>query len=199
MAKILPITGLATLLGGSHFLECKNIWLFLVGLMMPPKNIFVYGTLLFDEVVHALTGENCLTIPAKLIGYRRCRIEDPHREAVGPVVVRKKGACTSGKVLLNLSCESFRAIELFEESAGGYEPVNSEVLCNDGRLLMVTFYRAQNDLSPMIRSENWSEQDFQNAALRLYVENRIPSLLKKWRELGLLLESNSNDGKLQDS
>ena len=152
-------------------------------------NIFVYGTLMFEDIVRSLTDVQLRTAQATLHDYRRCKIQDPTRDARGPTIIFEKGSVVEGKVLLGADQRIIEILDLFELAAGGYERVQGFVTLQDTTQISVEFYRATDEVREFLTKEDWSESEFRDNSLSFYIEERIPSLRRKWKAMGLFPET----------
>ena len=147
-------------------------------------NVFVYGTLLFDEVVWSLTGKIFASDEATLNDYRRCRIIDLSRDAKGPAIILAPGYSVKGRILYTVDPVTLHILDLFELAATGYERVSGQVLSSDGTNVDVVFYRATEAIKQFLSDDDWSASEFREAYLPDYVNKRIPALRLKWQQNG---------------
>ncbi len=149
-------------------------------------NVFVFGTLMYPRILAALLGEVPAMQDALLEGYRRARIAVPGREAKGPAIEPSEGSIVKGKVLFNLSDRQLRVLDLFETAATGYERIKGRAELFDGRQADVEFYEATEELRPHLLDQDWSEEDFERHHHDMYVNERVPALLRAWTAQGVL-------------
>jgi len=88
--------------------------------MQTNQHIFVYGLLMFPEVVHALTAKNFLMVDAGLRDYRRYGLTNSPFDAPVPVLVAEPGGYQQGKLLLDVDPASVALLDLFEEIDAGH-------------------------------------------------------------------------------
>ncbi len=148
--------------------------------------LFVFGTLLFDEIVRALIERTPLARPATLAGYRRAEIREPGRLARGPAIVESPGSTVSGRVLVGVDERELRIIDLFEAEAGGYRRITGTVLVEAAQKT-ADFYVATERLRPYLSEEDWAETRFRSEYLNHYVAERIPALLRRWKAEGRIV------------
>jgi len=86
-------------------------------------NVFVYGSLLSNDVVKVLLGRNPLGPNATLRGYHRFHI----KERVYPAVFPRNGGTVEGKVLMELNEKEKRILDEFEDVEYKCEKVLVEV------------------------------------------------------------------------
>lgn len=74
------------------------------------NNIFVYGTLLFESVMHAVTGRDLTYEPAHLEGYACYSLKRRNY----PGMIRQVNSVVYGGVYKDLDAESLRRLDYFE-------------------------------------------------------------------------------------
>ncbi|GAA3764696.1 gamma-glutamylcyclotransferase family protein [Salinactinospora qingdaonensis] len=123
-----------------------------------PNALFVYGTLLFPEVLHALIGRKPESVMASAPGWRAAVLYGrPY-----PGLVPADGAVT-GRLLMGLEPEEWRVLDAFEGEE--YEPRRIELA--DGRPGWVYVW-----LDPeSVATEDWSAEQFAARHLADYVDN----------------------------
>lgn len=112
-----------------------------------PDSLFVYGTLLFPDVVRALIGRVPERTEASVAGWRAAAL--PGRAYPG--LVPAPGAAAGGLVLARLTPEEWQVIHAFEN---GYDL--SEVALVDGRRGWA--YTWAEDIAPL--PADWSADEF---------------------------------------
>lgn len=152
----------------------------------PEGRLFVYGTLMIDEVVKQLLGQPMPSKDAVLYGYERKGIRRGEKGAKGPVLFpSSKDAFVRGKVLEDVDHEAQRVLNLFEDAAGGYDLIEVVVKVQEDGLDLPVARRAAvfcgRPKLRMISSGEWSREEFESKHLRGYVEDRIPRLLEEWK------------------
>lgn len=70
--------------------------------------LFVYGTLLFPEILKNLTGKSFRSIPATLYKYKHCKVT----ETDYPAIIKNENAKTEGMLLFDVDEKSMKKIEL---------------------------------------------------------------------------------------
>jgi gamma-glutamylcyclotransferase (GGCT)/AIG2-like uncharacterized protein YtfP len=122
-----------------------------------PGSLFVYGTLLFPDLVRALIGRVPECTAASVAGWRAAAL--PGRAYPG--LVRAAGATAGGLLLTGLTAAEWRVIDAFEN--GGYDL--TEVTLVDGRRGWA--YTWAEGIAPL--PENWSAEEFAARHLADYV------------------------------
>lgn len=77
-------------------------------------HLFVYGTLLFPEMVFAVTGKQFCTLPAVLEGRQRHKVYEEGQELLYPALQRTEGQKVDGKLLFDVDADSLHKIGEFE-------------------------------------------------------------------------------------
>ncbi|KAK8967986.1 AIG2-like protein [Platanthera guangdongensis] len=108
---------------------------------LPLHNIFVYGSLLADEVVNALLKRVPTCSPATLNGYDRYSIKG----RVYPAILPAEGKKTYGRVILGVTDAELYILDTFEDEE--YKRNTVEVFLNDDseKLLAETYVWGDKD------------------------------------------------------
>jgi len=138
-------------------------------------NVFVYGTLMFREVVIALTKRDFVMKSAVLRGYKRFRVNNPKREQKGPAIVEQSDGEVKGKVLLDVDEATIRILDKFEGSS--YEKRNVSVFVN-GEKISAVVYVGTSFKKEALRGD-WDEEEFRQKYLDFYIKERIPKIIGK--------------------
>ncbi len=112
-------------------------------------DLFVYGSLLFEDVFRAVTGRGAAHEPAVLVGYARYRI----RDATYPAIVPEPGESTEGVVYRALDHRAISALDRFEGDMYTRERV--EVRRADGTAWAVETYVFVDALRGLLEPEPW--------------------------------------------
>lgn len=129
-------------------------------------NLFVYGTLLNDEIVEALVGKTFQRVEASLEGYFVSRLQNKY----SPGMMRKEGAIAKGAILMNIDEDSLNIIRSWE--GDDYDEYNVDVDTEEGVQQCITFLWNSDALD-----EAWSNKDFLENHLQYYLEKDIPNFL----------------------
>ena len=147
-------------------------------------NVFVYGTLMYPEIVQALTEESIGMCDALLPHYARYKIHQPGRDAKGPVIIQQPHSTVEGKVLLDVSPRIVTILDKFELAASGYKRVKEiayRLMDGAESEMVVQTYRAEPEVKEYLWGE-WTKAEFEsNGYLEYYLEKRIPALVEKWK------------------
>ena len=74
------------------------------------QHLFVYGSLLFPELIEKLTGKNFSFLPAVLFGFQRLAVKDSDYPAIVPEVNKK----VDGMLVLDVDRKSMKIFTYFE-------------------------------------------------------------------------------------
>lgn len=149
--------------------------------------VFVYGTLLKDEVVSVLTGVLIPSMPATLPHHRRLKIHKPGRDAKGPAIIKSPSDAVHGRILFNVDDRCLQILDQFELAAGGYKRVQAKACAIGNRFVTVETYRAKKKIHKHLFGD-WCLDEFERLHMAHYVNARIPALIEQWRAEGLYPE-----------
>jgi len=144
----------------------------------PTTDLFVYGTLLFDEVVQAVTDRGFRSVPARLRGYVRCAIIRDGRHEPYPACRPEPPGVISGRLLFDVDDRSMNLIDRFESEPPDYECRPVLVECDDGQLVEASTYVALPSLIRYLAGE-WSVDQFRKDHLTHYLASVIPEMRKQ--------------------
>lgn len=88
--------------------------------MAATEHIFVYGLLMFPDIVQAITGRQYQMLDAVLADHQRKGLTRQLLSAPVPVLVEAPGHAQQGKLLLNVGAPEIRALDLFEDLDSGH-------------------------------------------------------------------------------
>ncbi|KAI0518882.1 hypothetical protein KFK09_006319 [Dendrobium nobile] len=127
---------------------------------LPLHNVFVYGSLLADEVVNALLKRMPPCSPAILNGYHRYGIKGRVYPAILPVESKK----VIGRVIKGVTDAELHVLDAFEDEE--YKRSTVEVFLNDdsGELFVETYVWANKD-DPKLYGE-WDFEEWKELHLK---------------------------------
>ena len=138
------------------------------------KNLFVYGSLLFPEIVNELTGSNFQSKPAILKDYTRVLVHG----ADYPAIIKEKKTEVEGMILFNVDSAALNIISFYE--GGDYDKVLVTVNENGYKIPALTFvWRSEIDY---LSDESWSMEHFKKESLDYYLKEIVPLTLKTYYE-----------------
>jgi gamma-glutamylcyclotransferase (GGCT)/AIG2-like uncharacterized protein YtfP len=126
-------------------------------LSVDPEALFVYGTLLFPEILVALIGRVPDRSPGRIAGWRAAALPGVAYPGLVP-----GPAAVSGRLLTGLKPQEWRVIDAFEN--GGYDLTMLTLV--DGRHGWT--YTCARDVEAL--PEDWSADAFAAGHLAAYVE-----------------------------
>jgi len=141
------------------------------------QHVFVYGSLLFPEIVKGLTGRSFQTKEAMLNGYHRCAVKD----ADYPAIVERPGSQVNGKILLNLDNRSYEILRFFEGDE--YQCVKVDVQTANGKFSACVFVWVGVD--KMLEQTDWNPELFRENGLADYIDFIIPRTVREFERLFL--------------
>jgi gamma-glutamylcyclotransferase (GGCT)/AIG2-like uncharacterized protein YtfP len=124
-------------------------------------SLFVYGTLMFPEVLERLTGKGFPLRPATLFNYQRYEIKDRLYPAIAPM----PGHTVEGFLLEELDEASARLLDAFE--APEYKKTELSVSCQ-GKSHKTHAY-VWGDAHRSLLFGEWLPEDFKKQSLKLYL------------------------------
>ncbi|XP_019242305.1 PREDICTED: AIG2-like protein D isoform X1 [Nicotiana attenuata] len=134
-------------------------------------NVFVYGSLLADDVVHALLKRVPPSNPAILHNYHRFSIKGRVYPAILPVENKK----VTGKVLLDITVPELNILDIFEDIE--YERTTVDVsLMDSSKTLQAETYVWVDKKDPNL----FGEWDFE-VNVRSYIS--VPLLIACWTKI----------------
>ncbi|KAI3435498.1 hypothetical protein D9Q98_001564 [Chlorella vulgaris] len=128
--------------------------------------LFVYGTLMFPEVLKALlAGRVPRHAPAQINGFQRYRIKNQ----VFPGTVKAAQSQVQGLCLFDLQQDELQVLDEFEGDEYYKEEVEAQLL--DGGTTTATVYLWQDSLrSYLYGAGGWDPEAFREKELEAYVE-----------------------------
>ena len=142
------------------------------------KNFFVYGTLLFPEIIFALTKKQFKNQDAVLKDYKRCKIFDNNTPRAYPAILKSIGNNVNGKIIFDVDKKSAKILDFFEDV--DYEKKILTVQSGN-KNFKVIIYVWKNEHKYKLKSE-WDEEEFKKKYLDLYANKKIPKILSEYDE-----------------
>ena len=136
-------------------------------------NLFVYGTLLFDELVMALSGKHFASAAATLHGYSRHAIVRDGKQEAYPAIQPNPSGIVPGRVLFNVDEPSMRRIDCFESDPPVYDRTEVQVDLDEGKEISAITYVARPGLTPCLM-EDWNQDHFARNHLKEYLTTVVP-------------------------
>ena len=132
------------------------------------KNLFVYGTLMNDEIQEALVGRSFKKSAAAVDGFIASDLEGRY----SPGLKRKEDSVVNGYVLHDVDDESFQIIKAWEND--DYELIQVEP--NNGDFGECSTYLWKSD----ILNTPWDNENFRENHMQWYLDDDIPTFLRSY-------------------
>ncbi|GJR45920.1 AIG2-like protein D [Tanacetum coccineum] len=132
--------------------------------MTSANTVFVYGSLLSDDVVRVLLNRIPRTAPAILNGYHRFSIKGRVYPAIIPVENKK----VTGRVLSGLSAMELDILDTYEAEEYDKRTVDVSLL-DTSEVIQAYAYVWGNSTDPDLYGD-WDFEDFKESKLKAYVE-----------------------------
>lgn len=129
--------------------------------------LFVYGTLMWPQVLRALTGKSWVTEDAVLKGFKRCRIKG----AVYPGIKREPASSVKGKVVRGLGGKELSMLDQFEGDA--YERVRIQVNTESNKEEEVFTYVIRKAYKHILSDQEWKETDISDEDIKGFLLEEI--------------------------
>ncbi|WP_455218423.1 gamma-glutamylcyclotransferase family protein [Kaarinaea lacus] len=122
------------------------------------KNLFVYGTLMFDEVWQQLVSSHYHKIDAELADYIRLKVINEDY----PGIIPSAGTRIPGKLILDVSNEDIKQLDLFE---GEYYRRDSVIVFSGSTSHPAETYVFKERFQSLLSNEEWEVDAFKNSGL----------------------------------
>ena len=126
--------------------------------------LFVYGTLITDEVMKRVTGRTFQGRKAVLPGFARYRI----KEASYPGIVPHADSIVQGKLYFNIDHDSLTRLDDFENDL--YVRVKVQVRADDGRTYEAFTYQVKDTETGSLSDEQWDIEEFKSEHINLFIK-----------------------------
>ena len=128
------------------------------------KSLFVYGSLMYDEVWNKIVQRCHQKLKAEIVGYKRLKVKNANY----PGLVKGKGT-VQGFVWLNVSQSNIKRLDSFEgEYYSRVEGIATDI--NNNRII-VDFYLIQDLYLSILEDSEWDENEFRNNGLDNFLQN----------------------------
>ncbi|MEM7026859.1 MAG: gamma-glutamylcyclotransferase family protein [Pseudomonadota bacterium] len=125
-------------------------------------NVFAYGTLQAKSVMLAVTGEQYLSKPAMLFGYRRNTIKN----RVYPAIIPDPDSMTEGIIYFDIDSTALNALDDFEDVL--YDRVKVTVECGEEKVNAFAYVISPKYKNRLSHSD-WNLEEFINNHLDDYL------------------------------
>ena len=141
------------------------------------ESLFVYGTLLIPDLLHALFGKKIYSIPAVLENHSVYTSLNKGVESDYPFLVQENLCKTKGKVLYGLNKADWELLSFYESDEYELKEVNVKI---PSGLISVKTYYPKNELS-IIKGNTWNIDRFIEECLPKYLSDVIPETINEFR------------------
>lgn len=129
-------------------------------------NVFTYGSLIFGQVMGAVTGQSYASREAELNGYGRRQVLD----ASYPGIVVSPGSSVRGRVYLDLTPPSIRLLDRFEGSFYERISVNVQIVDTNEHLEAQT-YLFRDKFQHLLADHDWDRDHFERHHLDAFLKS----------------------------
>lgn len=139
-------------------------------------NVFVYGTLMFPEIVFSLTHKKFKTENATLNNYKRFKIHDGNHSREYPAISKSEGDFVDGVLLFDVDEDSLKILDFFEDD----EYIRKEMTVSFNNQSCLAFVYIWNPKSKDKLKSSWNSDEFKEKYLNYYVFEVIPDILRQY-------------------
>ena len=145
--------------------------------MSNPVNVFVYGLLMFPEIVTAITGQQYLALSAVLPHHQRRGLSQSPGTAPLPVLVDNQDFDQDGSLLLEVDATAMAKLDFFEELDSGLYVKKEVRVLADGQWYCAICYAAGPALLPYV-SGDWTPTLISAEQKAYFIQTVIPDMLR---------------------
>jgi gamma-glutamylcyclotransferase (GGCT)/AIG2-like uncharacterized protein YtfP len=125
------------------------------------QNLFVYGTLLFPEILKKIVGREYNSVKAVLKDYRRFAVKDFDY----PAIIEQKNGMVNGNLILNVDDVAMNVLSGFEGNE--YVKREVEVLADNKKIKAVVFVWCDSTIK--LSENDWDENFFRQNRIGNYI------------------------------
>lgn len=122
-------------------------------------NLFTYGTLMFDEVMHQVAGESYRSCPAQIIGYSRRKV----KSQTYPALI-KGGDTIDGRIYFDITPPDLARLDAFEGAYYDRRPVTA--ITDAGHSVSAEVYELNPAHYDITIDEIWTPDEFARNGLQ---------------------------------
>lgn len=126
------------------------------------RNIFVYGSLMFDDVWHRLTANRYRKVDAELEGYIRLKVKGEDYPGIIPSADNR----VSGEVIFNVSADDIKQLDVFE---GEYYYRETVKVLSGSTAYQAETYVFRKKYQSLLSNEEWQIEGFRNSGLSSFL------------------------------
>ena len=143
------------------------------------QNLFVYGTLLFPELVYALTQKSYKSTPALLKDYQVTEIFDGAIPRSYPALTPMLGAEAKGKLLFDVDEKALGILDSYEGDE--YEKITINLPVDGANYQAITY--AWIGTGDEELKGDWNPNEFESNHLSYYLNEVVPEVLEEYQIL----------------
>ncbi len=128
------------------------------------KNLFVYGTLMCDDIMREVAGCNLTYVPGTLNGYRRRSVQGEHYPAIAP----EKEGQVEGLVYLNVPDFAWDRLDRFEGEM--YTRHLVQIKLSNGATLVAGTYVIKPEFIDRLDKSDWDFKNFLKNGKEIFQE-----------------------------
>ena len=145
------------------------------------KNFFVYGTLVFPEIIFALTKKQFKNQNAILEGYKKFKIFDNDQPRPYPGISKNLGSKVVGKIIFDIDEKSAKILDFFEGFDYDKKILTIKSENNNFNAIVYVWKNKQKD---KLKSK-WDEKEFKDKYLNFYINKKIPQILSGYNKANI--------------
>ena len=138
-------------------------------------HLFVYGSLLFPDLVTELTGKSFRSSPATLDGFKRYRVKGCDY----PAIIKAPGANVEGLLIENVDESSLEILVFFEGNEYRKQQVT---VISSAKQIAATAFIWTNDVA-LLENSDWDEAEFRKQSLTSYLKEVAPETRAAFQSL----------------
>ena len=127
------------------------------------KNVFVYGSLMFDDVWNRIVQHHYEKHSAVLLGYKRLTVKGANY----PGLVKSFNSSIEGVVYRNVTAQDIKRLDKFEGEC--YKKISVSVACETGQLLNAEVYLFNIRHKNLLTNTPWDPVRFKAHHLRQFI------------------------------
>ncbi|WP_167610364.1 gamma-glutamylcyclotransferase family protein [Maribellus sediminis] len=139
------------------------------------QHVFVYGTLLFPEILEGLTGRTFSVQKAELYNFKRLRVA----EGDYPAIIAAEGESVSGMLVLNVDARSMELLRFYEGE--DYDCRKLEVKLKKQSVFAHVF--TWNNDPGLLTESDWNLKNFEQHFLQDYIRYVVPETVAEFTKL----------------
>lgn len=137
--------------------------------MSTPSACFTYGSLMCEDIFHAVTGQRCPSEPARLSGYRRHPVRGEDYPGIRPA----HDAHIDGVLYQDLGATTLQKLDVFE--GGQYLREAVDVLTQNGTRVRAWVYVFHPDYAHRLGAGDWDTGHFLQHGKARFMRRHFPT------------------------